>query len=295
MSTKYVNLKGQKLQNDDVFPTVEIKSFSEAVNLKTRKGYDNIVVSDGEVVNVCSEKYALLRNEDFFLKVEEKLIIDANITDYTKRSINKDNRSFQVDYILDDKKHNIVINNGKNDVIKPMLSFINSYDGSCKTRGSFGYFREVCSNGLHIAETMLDFTVKHRGNMAEIVFPKMDELIANFMNNEYYTLKEKATDLSHQTLSDVGQFVKEICDKTDVFKYEIGEKLGSKTKIVSPFAEQVINTINFEAEYLSVSPNKWLAYNAFNEILNDGTFKKTFDKQHEFDSQIFNTILEMAN
>ena len=295
MSTKYVNLKGQKLQNDDVFPTVEIKSFSKAIKLKTRKGYDNIVVSDGEVVNVCSDKYALLRNEDFFLKVEEKLIIDANITDYTKRSINKGNRSFQVDYILDDEKHNIVINSGKKDVIKPMLSFINSYDGSCKTRGSFGYFRQVCSNGLHIAVTMLDFNVKHRGNMAEIVFPKMDELIANFMNNEYYTLKEKATVLSDRKLSDVGQFVKEICDKTDVFKYEIGEKLGSKNKIVSPFAEQVINSINFEAEYLSVTPNQWLAYNAFNEILNDGTFSKTFDKQHEFDSQIFNTILEMAN
>ena len=284
-----VNLKGQKLQNDDVFPTVEIKSFSDLIGLPTRKGYDNLVISDGKVVNVCSQKYGLLRNEDFFLKVEEKLI-EADIQ-YDIRSINRDNRSFQVDYILNDDRYDIIINSGKKDVIKPMLSFNNTYDGLGKSKGSFGYFRQICTNGLHIAETMLNFNVKHRGNIIEIVLPKMDNLIEQFMNNEYYTLKEKATVLSDRKLSDVGQFVKEICDKTDVFKYE----LNPKNKVVSPFAEQVINSINFEAEYLSVSPNQWLAYNAFNEILNDGTFSKTFDKQHEFDSQIFNTILEMAN
>jgi uncharacterized membrane protein YheB (UPF0754 family) len=284
-----VNLKGQKLQSDNVFPTVEIKSFSEAIKLKTKAGYDNIVTSDGEVVNVCSKKYALLKNEDFFLKVEEKLI-DADIQ-YDMRSINRKNSSFQVDYILNDDRYDIIINNRKKDVIKPMLSFINSYDGSCKTKGSFGYFRQVCTNGLHIAETVLDFTVKHRGNMAEIVFPKMDNLIEQFMNNEYYTLKEKATLLGKNKLSDIGQFVKDICDKTDVFKY----KLNPKNKVVSPFAQQVINTVISEAKYLRVEPNMWLTYNAFNEILNDGTFTKTFDKQHEFDGQIFNTILEMAN
>ena len=288
MSTKYVNLKGQKLQNDDVFPTVEIKSFSDLIGLPTRKGYDNLIISNGEVVNVCSEKYGLLKNEDFFLKVEEKLI-EADIQ-YDMRSINRDNRSFKVDYILNDDRYDIVINGSKKDIIKPMLSFFNTYDGSLKGGGSYGYFRQICSNGLNIVEAKLKFDVKHRGNIFELVLPKMDILIEQFMNNEYYTLKEKATLLSDRKLSDVGQFVKEICDKTDVFKYE----LNPKNKVVSPFAEQVINTINFEAEYLSVSPNQWLAYNAFNEILNDGTFKKTFDKQHEFDSQIFNTILEMA-
>lgn len=286
---KYVNLKGQKLQNDDVFPTVEIKSFSEAINLKTRKGYDNLVISNGEVVNVCSDSYALLKNEDFFLKVEEKLIVDADV-EYTKRSINRNNRSFAVDYILNDDRYDIVINSGKKDVIKPMLRFVNSYDGSAKTKGSFGYFRQVCTNGLHIAETMLNFDVKHRGAIAEIVLPKMDNLISNFMENEYYTLKSKAETLTNSKISDVAKFVQDICKKTNIFKFEKSEKNPEPSK----YAEQVINTIFSEANYLNVVPNLWLGYNSFNSILTDGTFSKTFEKETEFDNLIFNRVLEMA-
>ncbi|WP_335964886.1 hypothetical protein [Galbibacter sp. PAP.153] len=35
-----------------------------------------------------------------------------------------------------------------------MLRFINSYDGSEKTSGHFGFFRKICANGLPARSTV---------------------------------------------------------------------------------------------------------------------------------------------
>lgn len=279
----------ENLKNDDVFPTVEIVNFADAIGKPTRKGYDNLIISNGEIVNVCSSKYGLLKNENFFLKVEEKLI-DADVH-YITRSINRENRSFAVDYILQDDRYEIAINGNKKDSILPKLRFLNSYDGSGKTQGTFGFYRQVCSNGLHIAETKLKFDVKHRGNICELVLPEIDNLIEKFMNNEYYSLKQKAEFLSSNKLTDVQTFVKKICNETNVFKFEKSDKNPEPSK----YADMVINTIFSEANQIGVEPNMWLGYNAFNQILYSDTFKKSFDKELDFDAEIFDSVMLMVN
>jgi hypothetical protein len=282
-----ISFKGKAMQNDDVFPTSEVRSFSELVNMPTRKGLEKAVISDGQVVNVVSDQYGHLPNEQFFLIVEEKLI-EADVQ-YMTRSINRGNRSFAVDYILNDERYIIDVTNGR-DIIKPMLRFVNSYDGSCKTSGSFGYFRQVCTNGLHVAETKMSFSVKHKGSIVQFVLPEIKMLVNEFLNNEYYTLKPKAEFLSGAVISDVQKFVKDVCDKTKVFSYE----RGNKEPKPSAKAVEVADTILAEANYLNVEPNMWLGYNAFNEILHDG-FKKSFDVQKSLDATIFDAIYTMAN
>lgn len=274
------------LQNDNVIVANELVNFSELVNMPVRKGYEKALISNGKVVNVVSDNYGHLPNEKFFLVVEEKLI-NADIQ-YDMRSINRDNRSFAVDYILNDERYVINVANGK-DIIKPMLRFVNSYDGSCKTSGNFGYFRQVCTNGLHVAETKLSFSVKHKGSICEFVLPRIDELVEKFISNEYYTLKPKAEHLSNFTISDVQRFVKEVCEKSAIFKFEKSDKNPEP----SLNSSVVINTIMNEANLLGVKPNLWLGYNAFNEILH-GKFQKSFDLQKTLDGKIFDTIYELA-
>lgn len=285
MSTR-INFKGQTMQNDNVFVPSEIKDFSELVNMPTRKGFEKAVISNGKLVGVFSDNYGHLPNEQFFLIVEEKLI-EADVQ-YITRSINREDRSFAVDYILNDERYIIDVANGK-DIIKPMLRFVNSYDGSCKTSGSFGYFRQVCTNGLHVAETKMSFSVKHKGSICQFVLPEIQVLVNEFINNEYYTLKPKAEFLSGVLISDVQKFVKEVCEKTKVFSAERGEEpKPSKNAVI------IADTILAEANYLGVEPNMWLGYNAFNELLHNG-FKKSFDTQKSLDSEIFETIYAMAN
>jgi hypothetical protein len=255
--------------------------------MPVRKGMEQVVVSDGQIVNVVSDVYGHLPNENFFIVVEEKLI-NAGV-EYDTRSINRGNRSFAVDYILNDARYDIVVANGK-DIIKPMLRFVNSYDGSSKTSGSFGYFRQVCTNGLHIAETKMSFAVKHKGSICEFVLPEIETLTNAFLNNEYYSLKPKAEFLSGKVISDVQKFVKAVCDETKIFKFEKSDK-NPEPSLNSSI---VFDGIMAEAKYLNVEPNMWLGYNAFNEILHT-KFVKSFDVQKTFDAKVFETIYQMAN
>ena len=282
-----MSFKGQAMQQDNVIVSSEVKNFAELVNMPVRKGYEQVVISEGEIVNVVSNMYGHLPNEQFFLVVEEKLI-EADVQ-YDIRSINRGNRSFAVDYILNDDRYNIVVANGK-DVIKPMLRFVNSYDGSCKTSGSFGYFRQVCTNGLHVAETKMSFAVKHKGSICEFVLPEIETLVNEFMNNEYYTLQEKANSLSQTRISNVQKFVKAICEETALFKFEKSDKNPEP----SLNASIVADTIIAEARYLDVEPNLWLGYNAFNEILHS-KIQRTFEVQKNLDAKIFESVYAMAN
>lgn len=282
-----INFKGQPMQNDDVIVPTELVNFSELVNMPTRKGMDKALISNGKLVNVVSEQYGHLPNEQFFLVVEEKLI-EADVQ-YMTRSINRDDRSFAVDYILNDERYIIDVANGK-DIIKPMLRFVNSYDGSCKTSGNFGYFRQVCTNGLHVAETKLSFSVKHKGSICDFVLPEIQHLVNQFMSNEYYTLREKAQSLSSNVISDVQKFVKKVCEETAIFKFEKSDKNPE----ASLNATIVADTILAEAKYLGVEPNMWLGYNAFNEILHT-KFQKSFDLQKTLDGKVFDSVMAMAN
>lgn len=281
-----INFKGQAMQNDDVFVPSEIVNLPELIGMPSRKGMEQAVISNGKLVNVVSNQYGHLPNEQFFLVVEEKLI-EADVQ-YLTRSINRDDRSFAVDYILNDDRYIIDVANGK-DIIKPMLRFVNSYDGSCKTSGNFGYFRQVCTNGLHVAETKMSFSVKHKGSICEFVLPEIDILVREFISNEFYTLKPKVEFLSGKIISDVQKFIKDVCKETEIFKYEKSDKNPEP----SLNAEIVADTILAEAKHLAVEPNMWLGYNAVNEILHT-KFQKSFDVQRNLDNKVFNAIYDMA-
>lgn len=270
------------LQNDDVFIENQVVLLSRLAQMPTRRGLENAIVSGGEIVNVVSKSYAHLPNEQFFYQAEQKLI-EAGIN-YTARSINRDNRSFAVDYILQDDSYHINVKNGV-DTLKPMLRFTNSYDGSCRTSGHFGFFRQVCSNGLHVAHSVVGFSVKHKGNIAEIVFPEISHLVEKFLDNEFYSLHKKFEVLAETPLHDVEGFVKLTAEKLKLFIFESSEQNPEPSKN----ARIVIDTIYRESALLGDKPNMWLGYNAFNELLH-GKLKKTFDAQKTLDTRIFETV-----
>jgi hypothetical protein len=273
-----INFKS-KLQQDNVFPQSSKILLSEKMGMPTRKGLECGIVSGGQLVNVVSNSYGHLPNEQFFKEVENKLI-QAGVK-YDTRSINRENRSFAVDYILNDDSYIIKVKNG-DDLIRPMLRFVNSYDGSCKTSGHFGFFRQICTNGLHVAESKIGFSVKHRGQIAEIVLPEIRTIVAQFMDNEFYTLSKKFEVLAERPISDLRGFVKFVADKTGLFKFEKSDENPEP----SLNAQTVIDTVRRESAILGDRPNMWLGYNAFNELLH-GKLKKSFEAQKNVDRAVF--------
>lgn len=282
MSSIFLN---KQLQNDDVFVISSVKSMAELTQHPCRQGLEKAIISNGEIVNVVSKGYGHLPNERFFMEVEEKLM-EADVK-YVTRSINRDNRSFAVDYLLSDDRYHIDMKG--NDTIVPMLRFVNSYDGSCKTFGNWGFFRRICSNGLHVSETKIGFSMKHRGEIVEIVLPEISGLIAKFMDNEYYTLRRKFDVLAECPISNLKEFVKYVLSETRLFQYEASEKNPEP----SLNARTIIDTINRESTLLNSKPTLWLGYNAFNELLH-GKLKKSFEQQRSLDGLLFDTILQMA-
>jgi Domain of unknown function (DUF932) len=274
------------LRNDDIFVSNEVRNFKEVTGINSRKGLDRVILSNDEIVNVVSKSYAHLPNEIFFGQVEN-MLLEADIKTAT-RSINRENRSFAVDHILNDDSLVIKVKNS-DDTLRPMLRFTNSYDGSTRTSGSFGFYREICQNGLHIAHSTIGFNIKHRGDIAEVVMPNIKLLIAKFMDNEYYELQRKFEVLAETPVKNLEEYVRLTCEDLKIFMFEASKENSAP----SLNARTVIDIVNRESSLLGIKPNAWLVYNGFNEILH-GKLKKSFQNQRELDSRLFNHALALA-
>jgi len=271
------------LRSDDVYGKNQVVSLAAMAGMPVRKGLEQAIVCEGQIVNVVSSSYGHLPNQKFFSEVDVKLI-DEGIS-YVMRSINRDNRSFAVDYILSDDNLVVKVKNGM-DKLRPMLRFTNSYDGSCKTSGHFGFFREVCSNGLHVAHSKIGFSVKHRGNIAKVVLPEITELVTRFMDNEFYSIHRKFEVLAERPIEDLDGFVKLTSEHFKLFQFECSNKNPSP----SLNARLVLDTIRSESNLLKSPPNLWHGYNALNSLLHN-KLKKTFENQKNLDEKIFEYLL----
>jgi len=273
------------LQQDEIFVSNEMKSLSSITGMESRNGLENAIISNGKIVNVVSNRYGHIPNELFFKKAEE-LLIDAHLN-YHKRTINRDDRSFITDFIIEDKNQFTLKN--ENDRILPMLRFKNSYDGSEKTSGHFGFYREVCTNGLHVSNAQIDFSIKHTKNNTELILPKLNGLFEQFLYNEYYEITQKFKEMEKIVLIDTKAFVKEILEKTKLFRYECSDKNDSPSKK----SKELLDLIADEGHNHYATPTLWDGYNAFNGMLHN-TLKKTFSQQEKLDKMVFDEVYAMV-
>lgn len=274
-----------RLQQDEIFVSNEMKSLKIITGMESRRGLENAVISNDKIVNVVSNSYGHIPNELFFKKAEG-LLIDANLK-YHQRTINRNDRSFITDFIIEDDNQ-FSLKEGQ-DKILPMLRFKNSYDGSEKTSGHFGFYREICTNGLHVAQAEIAFSIKHSKNNTDLIMPKLNLLFDKFLNNEYYEITRKFREMEEIELIDTEAFVKDILEKTKLFRYECSDKNDDPSKK----SREVIELINDEPFPAYSKPNLWVGYNAFNWMLHN-TLKKTFSQQEKLDKVLFDEIYAMV-
>lgn len=273
------------LQQDEIFVPSEMKPLKNITGLESRRGLENVIVSNGKVVNVVSNSYGHIPNELFFGKAEQ-LLVDAGLS-YHKRSINRNDRSFVVDFIIEDENQ-FLLKNGQ-DRILPMLRFKNSYDGSEKTSGHFGFYRQVCSNGLHVSQSELAFSIRHTINGTDLIMPNLDRLFDRFLDNEYYGIAQRFREMQEIELIDTRAFVKEILERTKLFRYECSDRNDNPSKK----SRELLDMITDERNNFSISPTLWDGYNAFNWMLHN-TLKKPFSQQEKLDKVLFDEIYAMV-
>ena len=273
------------LQQDEIFVPSEMKSLKSLTQMESRRGLENAIISNGKIVNVVSNSYGHVPNELFFKKAEE-MLTDARLN-YQKRTINRNDRSFITDFIIDDNNQFSVKN--EKDLILPMLRFKNSYDGSEKTSGHFGFYREVCSNGLHVSQAEIEFSIKHSKNNTDLIMPRLNNLFDKFLDNEFYTITKKFDRMREFEIIDTKEFVKEILESTKLFRYECSDKNNDPSKK----SREILEILDNEALLLDEKPNLWIGYNAFNQMLHN-TLKKSFSQQERLDKKLFDAVYEMA-
>lgn len=274
-----------RLQQDEIFVSNEMKSLKSITGMESRRGLENAIISNGKIVNVVSNSYGHIPNKLFFKKAEQ-LLMDANLT-YYKRTINRNDRSFITDFIIEDDNQ-FSLKNGK-DKILPMLRFKNSYDGREKTSGHFGFYREICTNGLHVAQSEIAFSIKHSKNNTVLIMPKLNGLFEKFLNNEYYEITRKFREMEEIVLIDTKEFVKDILEKTKLFRYECSDNNDNPSKK----SRELLDMIAEEGHDYYATPTLWDGYNAFNWMLHN-TLKKTFSQQERLDKILFDEIYAMV-
>ena len=273
------------LQQDEIFVPSEMKSLKSLTQMESRRGLENVIVSNGKIVNVVSNSYGHVPNELYFKKAEE-MLTDAGLN-YQKRTINRNDRSFITDFIIDDNNQFSVKN--EKDLILPMLRFKNSYDGSEKTSGHFGFYRQVCSNGLHVSQSEIEFSIKHSKNNTDLIMPRLSNLFDKFLDNEFYTITKKFDRMREFKIIDTKEFVEDILHRTKLFRYECSDKNNDPSKK----SREVLEILDNEALLLNEQPNLWIGYNAFNQMLHN-KLKKSFSQQERLDKKLFNAVYEMA-
>ncbi len=273
------------LQQDEVFVPSEIKPFESITGIQSRRGLENVIVSNGKIVNVVSKSYGHIPNELFFSKAEQ-LLVEAKLN-YRKRTINRNDRSFVVDFIIDNG--NLFELKNKEDHILPMLRFKNSYDGSEKTSGHFGFYRQVCTNGLHVSQAKIAFSIRHTRNCTDLILPNLNQLFEQFLDNEYYGVTQKFKEMEAIEIIDTKTFVKDILDKTKLFRFECSDNNDNPSKK----SRELIQLIEEETFPVTSKPNLWTGYNAFNWMLHNA-LKKGFAQQERLDKVVFDEIYDLV-
>jgi hypothetical protein len=288
-----------KIQNpstNDVFVNASMLPLQTILDplfdLKVGSGaVENAIISNGKIVNLVSNSYGFISNQDFFGGF--KNMLESEHINFEMIQKNYNDSQFTVDFILDGElfvKQNNYTAKLTKDMLKPKLRLTNSYDGKVNLSGYFGFFRQVCSNGLHVSKNELAFKIRRTEKNMEIVFPSMAQMLQDYKSNEMVTLFRKFEVLAEKTIqkSELNDVVKNL--SKGIFMFEKSEKNTD----LSINADFVMNVIAKESDTLNTKPNAWIVYNAINEfIYSDERNKKTDSQRRELDVKLFADVENM--
>jgi len=123
------------------------------------EGYQAITDSGtGHVYTIASDIYHITRHESLLVTVEEAIAENPEFGNF-ERSISFTNEGarMRAKYRFPDIEFPI----SGNDLVNPTIEVYNSYDLSWSKKILFGAFRLICSNGLIIGKTFMNYRRKH--------------------------------------------------------------------------------------------------------------------------------------
>lgn len=224
-----------------------------------------------KVVNSCSKNYTIIRNEDIFKPLEEKM---TEAFDIEIKGSQLNYSKFYMDFMIKDKAFPILAK----DSIIPQIRVMNSYDGSLKYSFKLMFLRLVCTNGMTVP--MSDAKGAH------IKMMHTPSAIGKW---------EKVVDIAHDFLSKAKDMLggyKELASNKLTLEEAILriEEVLKHTKAPSKAKERMVDKLQQEHK-MGLPYSDWLVYNAVNYELNHGEGKSPLHKKDKVDQQVLNYLL----
>jgi hypothetical protein len=233
------------------------------------------------IAGTCSDSYELIKNEDIFLPIADKL--DSMFGPENVKIRVRWSQPFEYHLYFEIPS----LAQGGNDPLFPMSSLRNSYTTQIPAEQVGMIGRLICTNGMMaISDSARIFKIKHTKKEAK-VFLDMDKI-----------LKE-----TEQVYNDFGIFAshKQVMNsvnlsaldgKTEIEKFE---SIIKGTDFPKRQLDSAWNIAQNEAKQLKQDVTLWLAYNALNHILwHDTQTKMTELRKNNLDSKLVTKVHDLA-
>ncbi|MEQ6169153.1 DUF932 domain-containing protein [Ekhidna sp. MALMAid0563] len=259
----------------DIFFPVEVQNSAEFQGMKFASNISHCVVAPtlNKVLGYRTDDYRLALNEEFIMPVYERLvgIFGDNIRTNVKSF---DDRQFYVELAVESSYFEIT----KDDAVCPMITLQNSYDGGIKQSYALSYYRKICSNGLHGFSEEYSVKVRHSKGNQEIDFePLFKDL------EKVETRIDVFKELTERRL---------LPDELDTLVSYVNQ--ANHLKFPKSNLDTVAEIATNEAQELAVELNPWIAYNAFNNVLNHGKSRLFPQDKVKIDKNILDTVREFS-
>lgn len=273
-----MNLMKESLNEADFQAMIENNPKTKIINRETD-------------LNYCSPVYELVPNEKIFPEVER--IFNEHGIAFTADYSHTQNARFYGNYRITDPRFSYRMA-GTNDNIDFIYNFQHSYNGLTKYKGTAGYFRLICSNGLVIAvEEMQEYNLclegKHTAAIQHSLI-QFSSLLTNLVNN-IGTVKTAITD-KYELLG--GVWVAKPEDRIiEVLKAAgIAAIDNNKFNTVDSIMETVMSEANDTSLGYNGRVNEWLLYNGINQYIHDDDRNVAApEKRREIDSKVLEYML----
>lgn len=174
------------------------------------------------------------------------------------------------------------------EVIKPAVTFINSYDGKVLAQATGGLVRHLVDEKGNVFTTFSSFlkglsfayTFKHSNEdiySMEQISSKIDEYIAEFAKVESQIDMLKAITIEKATNAKLEKLVRNLAKGTIFPLKEV---------------EETIERIQYEEMIFDTEPNFWSIYNAMNYILENTEASLTRKMRMDADTKIYANLCE---
>lgn len=231
-----------------------------------------------KTLNYCSDVYQLVRNQDVLKPLipvlEEKFkFVDLYVSN---------DKDAQFSVRVSPVAPSVSV---RNEVVLPLITFTNSYDGKVQAQATGGMVRHLVDEKgiVHITFSTylkgLSFSYKFKHNNERVydmldLSGKIDTYLADFSNVTEQVENMKKFEIKHKSIED---FLTKMAQGTIFPLKDLEETLGR---------------VHYESMILDTEPNLWTIYNSMNYITEYTEKSLTKKMRMDVDAKIYVNMLE---